>query len=95
MGAFSQGEKVEQFGDIVSPVSLISSILASTYLPLPNPCRIIPHIRVMSLLPEAGSNRCTLFEDHRALVGNGFRGAHIANELLDWATRRVSNVVNP
>jgi hypothetical protein len=49
----------------------------------------------MSLLPEAGSNRCTLLEDYRALVGNGFRGAHIANELLDCAKERVSDVVTP
>jgi hypothetical protein len=30
--------------------------------------------------------------DHGAFVGDGFRSANIADELLDWVQSRVSNV---
>lgn len=38
----------------------------------------------MTLLPEACSDRCALLLNDGSLVGDGFGGAHVADELLHW-----------
>jgi hypothetical protein len=47
--------------------------------------RRIPHIRIVALLPEACTNRSTLFLDDGSLVRNCLRSADIADELFEGA----------
>jgi len=43
----------------------------------------LPYIRVVALLPEAGSDRCALLLHDSPLVGDCLGRSNIANELLD------------
>lgn len=48
----------------------------------------VPDAMVGALLTEACSNGGAFFLDDSSLVRNGFRGADVSNELLDFLSDR-------
>lgn len=50
----------------------------------------VPDTVVCALFPEAGTDGCAFFLNDGSFVGDGLRGAYVADELLDCGVAGTS-----